>query len=103
MDSKPKPVLVTLSILAALQAFFLLGEVGDLIGENLRLLIIGGLGAVNVGIGFYLTGKVTPTANVVAYQPDTSSPKIIVAGGAAEAPTGERVSNATPVGAMIPN
>jgi hypothetical protein len=81
--SKPRPVLIALSSLAALQAFFLLGEVGDLVGEKLRLLIIGGLGAINVGIGFYLTGKVTPFGNVVAYQPNPDQPEIIRAGGAA--------------------
>jgi hypothetical protein len=89
--SKPRPVLIALSILATLQAFFLAAEAGDIVGEKLRLVLLAALAAINVGVGFYLTGQVTPFGNVVAYQPNPDQPEIIRAGGAAGVADNQRI------------
>jgi hypothetical protein len=61
----------------------------DLIGDQATGLIVAGLAAVDVAVGFYLQGQVTPFADVLAYQPDRD----VLAGPAFHGvPTGQPVS-----------
>ena len=65
----------------------------DVVG--LGLLLIGG---IQVGIMYYLNGKIVPVNNVVAYQPNKSENSSLYAGGAAVDHTGSELPLDAPVG-----
>jgi hypothetical protein len=86
MSSQPKPVVVVFSILAGAQVILggaALGEVVPAKWIGLAALVVAG---VQVGMTFYVQGKVTPYENVAArVTPDGS----LIAGPAAPGVTKE--------------
>jgi len=80
--STPKPVLLALSILAALDVLTAGAAFTDIVGKDTAGFIILVLAAIKVGVAFYLQGQVTPFANVLAYKPKVNEQRVL-AGGAA--------------------
>lgn len=66
--STPRPILVTLSILAGLKVLTSAAVFTDLIGMTAAGLVVAGLAAVDVGTAFYLQGQVVPLASVIYYE-----------------------------------
>lgn len=86
--SKSRPVLIVFSILAGLQVFTAAATVADVLGPTAMGLIVAAIGAVQVGLSFYVQNLTVPVQDVAAYQ---SSSGQVVAGPAAGA------TNGTPV------
>lgn len=80
--SKPQPVLIAFSILVGLDILTAGAAFADLVGAETVALIVLILAAIKAGAAFYLRGVVTPYSNVVAYQPNTDRPSLVLAGGA---------------------
>lgn len=61
-----EPVVITMSVLAALQFLFAGAGLGEIIGAKVVFLGMLVVGAITVGIQFWIRGQVVATANVVA-------------------------------------
>jgi hypothetical protein len=92
--SKPGPVLVVMSTLAALQVMVAGSALTDVIGIKLAALLGLMVAAVQMGMQFYVRGQVTPWETVVAKRTDDGA---VVAGPSAQAPTGVEVEEPTAV------
>lgn len=85
---KSRPVLVINSVLAALQILAGAAVLGDVLGDTTFGLFAVAVGAVQVGVNFYVQGMVVPVQDTVAY---VNQAGVAVAGPAAG------VTNGTPV------
>jgi uncharacterized membrane protein len=92
----PRPVLLVLAILAAVKVFVGAASVAELVGPPWIGVIIAGLAAVDIGVGFYLQNRVVPLQSTLAYVHADE----IRAGGAATQLTGSAVGNAVTVGEL---
>lgn len=90
---KRNPVLAVMSTLAALQLLLASSAAGDVISKKTLALLLAMVGAVQLGIQFYVRGQVTPWDTVVAQRVDGGA---IVAGPSAQAPTGVEVEEPIP-------
>ena len=77
---KSRPVIITFSILAALQVMTASAALGDVIGKDTFSLFALVVAAVQVGMTFYVQNSVTPIEDVAAY---VSKDGPVVAGPAA--------------------
>lgn len=96
-DAQPStrnPVRVFNAVFVGLQ--FLLGSslLTEIVGAKIIGLLMLIVGAVNLGVGEYVRGQVTPSANVVAQRTDAGT---VIAGPSAQTPTGVEVDEPTPV------
>jgi hypothetical protein len=64
---KSRPVLITFSILAALQVLTAGSALSDVLGKDVAGLIILGIAAVQVGMTFYVQNAIVPLEDSVAY------------------------------------
>lgn len=65
--NKSRPVLITFSILAALQVLTGAAALGDVIGQQAFGMFAIAVAAVQVGMTFYVQNQVAPTRDVAAY------------------------------------
>lgn len=86
--SKPGPVLLWMSILAALQVLTGGAALAEVIGAQVAGLAVLTVAALQTGIQFYVRGQVTPWQDVIAKVGPDGTP---VAGPAHSAPTGTAV------------
>lgn len=86
--NKSRPVLIIFSILAGLQVLTGAAALGDVIGDQAFGLFALGVGAVQVGMTFYVQNSVVPVQDVAAYQ---NSYGDVVAGPAAGVTNGKLV------------
>lgn len=95
---KKEPVLIVMSVLAALQILTAGSALTDVLGKDIAGLIVLAIAAAQTGVQFYVRGQVTPNETVAAKIDVVKSE--VVAGPAAEqisdAVEGEEV-NVTPV------
>lgn len=92
MKTKSRPVLITFSVLAALDVITVGAALGDVIGLQALALLVLGTKAVQAGMSFYVQGQVTPNEDVAAY---ANSNGDVVAGPAGGVTNGERVTLGT--------
>lgn len=92
----PRPVLIALSVAAGVKALLATAAITDLIGAQVAGAILGVLLAVDVGVAFYLQGRVTPVEDVVIYERANR----LRAGEAAAQATGSIVRTDEPVGVV---
>lgn len=85
---KPQPVLIAMSVLAALDVAVAGVALSDLIGERAVGLLVLALAAVKAGVAYYLHGVVVPLDDTAAYL-DPAGRQI--AGPAASVPDGREV------------
>jgi hypothetical protein len=85
---KSRPVLITFSILSALDILFGGAALGDVIGVETLALCVLGTKAVQVGMTFYVQNLTVPVQDVAAYR---TSQNDIVAGPAAAQADGTSV------------
>lgn len=89
--NKSRPVLIIFSILAALQFLAAGAALGDLVGPHVFGLFGLSVGAVQVGMTFYVQNITVPIQNVAAYVTSGDVPTV-VAGPAAAATNGAEVT-----------
>lgn len=77
---KSRPVVITFSILAALQVFTSAAALNDILGKNAAAFVVLAVSAVQVGMTFYVQSSVVPGEDSAAY---VNSDGIVVAGPAA--------------------
>lgn len=87
---KREPVVLVMSVLAALQIITAGTALADVIGKDLAGLMVLVVAAVQAGVQFYVRGQVTPSVNVAAEQP-TEPGAPTQAGPASPLPTGTDV------------
>lgn len=78
--SKSRPVLIAMSVLAALQVLVAGAALGDVLGSDVASLAALCVAAAQVGVQFYVQAQVVPVGDVAAYR-DTAGD--IVSGPAA--------------------
>lgn len=88
MSHKPSPVLLWMSILAALQVLTGGAALAEVIGTQVAGLAVLTVAAMQTGVQFYVRGQVTPWETVVS---KTTGDGRVVAGPAHTAPTGSEV------------
>lgn len=88
---KSRPVLIIFSILASLQFLAAGAALADLVGPRIFGLFGLSVGAVQVGMGFYVQNLTIPMEQVAAYVSSGDQPSVI-AGPAAEATNGTEVT-----------
>lgn len=86
-STRPSPVLLWMSILAALQVLTGGAALGDFIGVKLAGLLVLTVAALQTGVQFYVRGQVTPWQDVISKVSDG----VAIAGPAHTAPTGTQV------------
>lgn len=86
---KSRPVLVTFSILAALQVLTGAAALGDVVGDKAFGMFAIIVAAVQVGMTFYVQNQTVPLKDTAAYVDGTTGQ--IVAGPSASAVTGTPV------------
>lgn len=87
--NKSRPVLVTFSVLAALQVLTGAAALGDVVGDQVFGLFAIAVAAVQVGMTFYVQNQTIPIGDVAAY---TNTIGNVVAGPAAGATNGTPVT-----------
>jgi hypothetical protein len=87
-SSRPSPVLLWMSILAALQVLSAGSALADVIPYKVAALLALTVAAAQAGVQFYVRGQVTPWQDVIAKLTPSGTP---VAGPAHSAPTGTPV------------
>lgn len=65
--TKSRPVLITFSVLAALQILTAGATLSDVIGEQVAALLVLLVASVQAGMSFYVQGVVVPQEDVAAY------------------------------------
>lgn len=88
MSSRPSPVLLWMSILAALQVLAAGSALTDVIGSEVAALFALTVAALQIGVQFYVRGQVTPWQDVIA---KVDAGGTAIAGPAHTAPTGTPV------------
>ena len=66
-NTKPRPVLITFSILAGLQILTAGTALTDVLGKDIAGLLVLVIAAVQVGMTFYVQGQVVPLQDAGAY------------------------------------
>jgi hypothetical protein len=66
--TKSRPVIVTMSALAAAQAFTATAAFTDAIPAKTAALIVAAVAAIQIGVQFYVQSAVTPAQDVVAFR-----------------------------------
>lgn len=89
---KSRPVLITFSVLAALDVLTAGAILGDVIGAQTAALLVLGTKAVQAGMAFYVQGQVVPQQDVGAY---VNSAGEMVAGPAGGVTNGQKVQIGT--------
>jgi hypothetical protein len=88
---RSRPVVVWMSILAALQVMSAGSALADVVPSKAAALFSLGVAAAQAGIQFFVQAQVTPWETVVAKENETGQ---VVAGPASELPTGTVVEPA---------
>lgn len=96
--SNNKVFLGIMSILASIQVIAGGITLIDAIPADVAGILILIVGAVQVGVTYYLNGQIVPLDKVVAYQPSKFGNTNLYAGGASVEATGSRLSVDSPVG-----
>jgi hypothetical protein len=63
-----RPVLIALSVAAGIKALLSVAVVTELVGAQVAGVVLAALLALDVGVAFYLQGRVVPAEDVVVYE-----------------------------------